>query len=219
MNGDLQHNRFESRPTLGTAHREAQRNNCDRFQFRLRRFEALLMTTAAIAILGLHADRVSRERAKPIGRMTAQQVLQASEPICQAIAPGRPGVTMSADYTTALPYGQWSVTCTDASGHNVASINWDEDTCGLLSVQGRPQPTSRTEFLLRTRPQALACARRWLVRLGFTGVAERPDLFRSPAVSPRWTVLCHCVSRDVLLWLDPYTGLLIFAAIRHSSDS
>jgi hypothetical protein len=142
----------------------------------------------------------------------ARQILNRSAPICAALAPARQDVTISVDYVALRSQDQWSVSCTDSIGREIASLQWDGANGRLLSAGAPPPARSEGGNVLFAPDQAIVSARRWLGLLGFSNDHGLSDLHctREPK---QWIVVCRFEDRDVVLHFDVHTGLLSFAAI------
>jgi hypothetical protein len=172
------------------------------------------LVLSLLLLLALLHSRNAANRVGSESPITAQQILARSEPICAALAPDPRNLTMSADYTALRSQGQWTVACTDSTGRESASLQWEGTSGTLLSVGACPRPHSGTGLVLRTPNQARTSARMWLDLLGYSRGQDRPGL-RCAYQSNQWIVECRFESHDVVMHLDPHNGLLTFASITH----
>src|SRR5579862_595234 len=90
-----------------------------------------LLIGTLMVLLNARARQMRHEQAKPLGCLTAQQVLNLSGPISQAVAAQSGPLSLTAE--TAHCQGNfWEVDCSDALGRELMDLTWNADT-GQLS--------------------------------------------------------------------------------------
>lgn len=141
---------------------------------------------------------------------TARQILDQSEPICEALAPPGVSLQMAAELAPGTEEVRpiWNVECTDRYGQDMVNLRWSADTGRLLSA-GTQYPLSRAKKLkLTTASQARDTAWFWLKRLGLVENASRWHLDRPVAMPAQatWIVQCRAFRQQMLLDLDARSG-------------
>jgi hypothetical protein len=161
---------------------------------------------------------VQKQLTRPVGHLTAQQVLEKSEPLCHALAPE---ITTMVFYVESSegPFGNcWSVSCRDETDQEVVNLTWDADAAELcmVGVELKHQQQQGKQLGPRAAVQA---ARYWLDAIGFAAKSPswhllRPPIYKPLAVAVEW----QGVGRQVYIHLNVYSGDLLNARMWHDAN-
>src|SRR5262249_51450979 len=137
-----------------------------------------LLTGALLVGVYFRYHHMRAMQEQPFDRYTAQQIVDRTLPLCQAILPHTDGLRLSIERSQSYTPNSgsrhlWRVQCTDTTGKHLAEFLWEAQTGALalvvhnaeLAVSSESQPAF-TSFVKvpeeQTRAKAAWQAYRWL---------------------------------------------------------
>ena len=172
----------------------------------------VLLVSALVTLLSARTRQVRQEQARPLGCLTAEQVLSLSGPICQAVAARYGPFTLSAEALTGAD-NFWQVACSDTAGQDLLDLDWNADT-GELSLVA----WFHYKFLSHAGPplnsaRAIGMGHFWLRALRVSPASIDWRLLRPPVGFAReqWTLFYAAKGRFATIRLDAHTGALVCA--------
>lgn len=154
----------------------------------------------------------------PLGRLTAQESLDRSEPICRTLAPQADPFSLSAEPLPDSAQHGWGVTCREAAGREIAHLDWNADTGRIERVGSAAATWNRSRKPMLTRAEAVERAWSWLCALQWADagapwrVIGQPSLGRQNGVE-NWVVTWAGRGYRATLQLEAHSGTLQSAHI------
>ena len=183
---------------------------------------AIFVLIVFIAIQMACSRRQNGVAARSVYRHTAQQMIDLSTPICQAMLPERGDLYISAEPITSMLSHQrtgilWNVVYTDGSGTPLLYVMRDDETGELLlsTLQIVYDTDHKSEKPPLTAASAGARARDWMRALGFHEtwqVVGTPQRDRS-----RWHIILSNAGRRAYLNITSRKGYLVSIDFRPGS--
>ena len=187
--------------------------------FQRTRWIGLLLISALTLTLWAYSRQAQQEHGRPLGLLTATQVIALSEPICRSIAPHANELRLSAESWRGS-HLWWNVSCQDSRGRELANLEWTPKTAELVQIEAHPY---LQEF---GRPVSMS-AREGVERMRYWLNLLRTDVSTGwrPIGTPRsdhgrvWA--CGWISHEVRAYLrvDSHTGDLLIAQFWRSPIS
>ena len=169
------------------------------------------------AALYLKAHLVETQARLPLGRYTAERVIQRSEPLYEFLVlhPEKVSLTafrMETFSRSGTVRRAWEVEASDPMQRMLVHFSWDADTGELRSVTAASQPLDGGKFRIDNKDAAVRNARYWMDALGFAQTERKWRLNGIPERGPKaWIVRWEAGKHKVHILLNAVSSRLIKA--------
>lgn len=187
--------------------------------FQRTRLIGLLLISALTLILWVYSRQFQQEHGRPLGLLTATQVIALSDPICRSIAPHTNELRLSAESWRGS-HLWWNVSCQDPKGRELAHLEWTPKTAELVQIEVHPDQQEFGRSISMPARKGMERMRYWLSLLR-TDVSTGWRPIETPRSDRGKVWACGWISQEVHAYIrvDSHTGDLLIAQFWRSPIS